>query len=74
MEKVFKIIVLFIPTLFMYHMVNNMLISQTEEGYVQCITIFTFLFVITASISCLLWRVEKLEEKIKEMEQNLNNE
>ena len=74
MEKVFKIIVLFIPTLFMCHMVNNMFISQTEEGYVQCITIFTFSFAITASISCLLWRVEKLEQKIKDMEQNLNNE
>ena len=74
MEKVFKIIGIVIPTLFMCHIVDNIFIARTEGGCVQYITIFTFSFAITAAISCLMWRIEKLEEKIKEMEQNLNNE
>ena len=74
MEKVFKIIGIIIPTLFMCHMVDNIFIARTEGGFVQYITIFTFSFAITASISFLIWRIEKLEQKVKEMEQNLNNE
>lgn len=74
MEKVFKIIGIVIPTLVMCHMVDNIFIAQTEGGCMQYITIFTFSFAITASISFLIWRIEKLEQKVKEMEQNLNNE
>jgi hypothetical protein len=74
MEKVFKIIGIVIPTLFMCHMVDNIFIARTEGGFVQYITVFTFSFAITASISFLIWRIEKLEQKVKEMEQNSNNE
>lgn len=75
MEKVFKVIIgIVIPTLFMCRMVDNIFIARTEGGFVQYITIFTFSFAITASISCLIWRIKKLEQKVKEMEQNLNNE
>jgi hypothetical protein len=74
MEKVFKIFGIVIPTLFMCHMVDNIFIARTEGGFVQYITIFTFSFAITAAISFLIWRIEKLEQKVKEMEQNLNNE
>ena len=74
MEKVFKVIIgIVIPTLFMCHMVDNIFIARTEGGFVQYITIFTFSLAITAAISCLIWRIEKLEQKVKEMEQNLNN-
>ena len=58
----------------MCHMVDNIFIARTEGGFVQYITVFTFSFAITASISFLIWRIEKLEQKVKEMEQNLNNE
>lgn len=75
MEKVFKVIIgIIIPTLFMCHMVDNIFIARTEGGFVQYITIFTFSFAITAAISFLIWRIEKLEQKVKEMEQKLNNE
>lgn len=74
MEKVFKIIGIIIPTLFMCRMVDNIFIARAEGGFVQYITIFTFSFAITAAISFLIWRIEKLEQKVKEMEQNLNNE
>ncbi len=74
MEKVFKIIGIVIPTLFMCLMVDNIFIARTEGGFVQYITIFTFSLAITAAISCLIWRIEKLEQKVKEMEQNLNDE
>lgn len=74
MEKVFKIIGIVIPTLFMCNMVENIFIARTEGGFVQYITIFAFSFAITASISFLIWRIEKLEQKVKEMEQKLNNE
>lgn len=74
MEKVFKIIGIVIPTLFMCQMVDNIFITRTEGGCMQYFTIFTFSLAITASISCLIWRIEKLEQKVKEMEQNLNNE
>ena len=75
MEKVFKIIIrIVIPTLFMCYMVNNMFIARTEGGCMEYFTIFTFLFAITVVMACLIWRIEKLEQKVKEMEQNLNNE
>lgn len=74
MNKFFKIMMLCITTLFMCRMVDNIFIARTEGGCMQFITIFTFSFAITAVMSCLIWRVEKLEEKIKEMEENLNNE
>lgn len=75
MEKVFKVIIgIIIPTLFMCNMVENIFIARTEGGFVQYITIFTFSFAITAAISFLIWRIEKLEQKVKEMEQKLNNE
>ena len=74
MNKFLKIIMLCIATLFMCRMVDNIFIARTEGGCMQFITIFTFSFAITAVMSCLIWRVEKLEEKIKKMEQNLNNE
>jgi hypothetical protein len=74
MEKVFKIIGIVIPTLFMCNMVENIFIARTEGGFVQYSTIFAFSFAITASISFLIWRIEKLEQKVKEMEQKLNNE
>ena len=74
MEKVFKIIGIIIPTLFMYQMVDNIFIARTEGGFIQYFTIFTFSFAITAVMCSLLWRVGKLEQKIKEMEENLNNE
>ena len=73
MEKVFKIIGIVIPTLVMCHMVDNIFITRTEGGFMQYITIFTFSLAITAALSGLMWRIEKLEQKIKEMEQNLNN-
>lgn len=74
MEKVFKIIGIVIPTLFMYQMVDNIFIARAEGGFLQYITIFTFSFAITAAISFLIGRIEKLEQKVKEMEQNLNKE
>lgn len=74
MEKVFKIIGIVIPTLFMCHMVDNIFIARTEGGFIQYFTIFTFSFAITAIMCSLLWRIEKLEQKVKEMEQNLNKE
>ncbi len=74
MEKVFKIIEIIIPTLFMCQMVDNIFIARTEGGFIQYFTIFTFSFAITSVMCCLLWRVGKLEQKIKKMEQNLNNE
>lgn len=74
MNKIFKIIGIVIPTLFMYQMVDNIFIARTEGGFIQYCTIFTFSFAITSVMCCLIWRVEKLEQKIKEMEQNLNNE
>lgn len=74
MNKIFKILILCIPTLFMCRMVDNIFIARTEGGFIQYCTIFTFSFAITSVMCCLIWRVEKLEQKIKEMEQNLNNE
>lgn len=81
MEKVFKIIGIVIPTLFMCNMVENIFIARTEGEFVQYMTIFTFSFAITAAISFLIWRIEKLEQKVKDIEtrldkveQNLNNE
>ena len=74
MNKFFKIMMLCIPTLFMCQMVDNIFIARTEGGSMQFISIFTFSFAITAVMSCLMWRIEKLEQKVKEMEQNLNNE
>ena len=82
MEKVFKVIIgIVIPTLFMCNMVDNIFIARTEGGSMQFITIFTFSFAITTAISCLMWRIEKLEKQVKDIEvrlekieQNLNKE
>ena len=74
MEKVFKIFGIVIPTLFMCGMVDNIFVARTEGGFVQYFTIFTFSLAITAAISCLMWRIEKLEQKIKEIEEKLKKE
>lgn len=82
MKKIFNIIIsAFIPTLCMCIIVSNMLNSQTDGMFMQLFTIFTFSFVMALSLTALLLRIEKLEEKVKDIEvrlekieQRLNNE
>ena len=82
MKKIFNIIsVASIPTLFLCIIVCNMFKAQTEEEWMQILTIFNFSFVITFALSALILRIEKLEEQIKDIEkklekteQKLNNE
>lgn len=82
MNKVLNIVLMsLIPTLCMFIIVSNMFNAQTEGKCMQIFTIFTFSFAITLTLRSLLLRIEKLEEKVKnietrldKVEQNLNNE
>ncbi len=78
MKKVFNIIIMaFIPTLCLSILVGNMFNAQTEEKWMQILTIFNFSFVITFALSALIFRIEKLEKQVKDIEkkeQKLNNE
>ncbi len=78
MKKVFNIIIMvFIPTLYLCIIVSNMFNAQTEGKWMQILTIFNFSFVITFALSALIFRIEKLEKQVKDIEkkeQKLNNE
>lgn len=82
MKKIFNIFIrAFIPTLCMCIIVSNMFTAQTEGKCMQLFTIFTFSFVMALSLTALLLRIEKLEEKVKDIEvrlekieKKLNNE
>lgn len=72
MKKIFNIIsVASIPTLCLCIIVGNMFKAQTEEKWIQILTIFTFSFVITFTFAALILRIEKLEEQIKDIEKKL---
>lgn len=68
MKKVSKVLISLIPTLSLCILVNNMLSTQTEDGCMHFFNVFAFSFAITIVLISLVLRIEKLEQKVKDIE------
>lgn len=72
MNKILNIVLKsLMPTLCMYIMVSNLFTLQNDGIGLRIFTIFTFSFAITFVLCSLIFKIEELGKKIKDIETSL---